>query len=234
MNGTVTYSVHKLDYRVRFSARRTLAITVHADGAIDVIAPKGTPRREVEVRIRKRARWILRQRLHFEQFRPRSPKRRYVGGETHLYLGRQYRLKLTRGKCDEVKVRGSFLDVTSPHHTTPSHVKRLVASWYREKAKAKLNERFDAIAPHLVRLGYTSSPPILRSMQRRWGSHNTTGRLLLNPDLIRAPTSCIDYVITHELIHVVHPNHGARFYELLDTLMPDWRSRKARLEKILS
>jgi predicted metal-dependent hydrolase len=75
---------------------------------------------------------------------------------------------------------------------------------------------------------------MLRSMSRRWGSYNGTGRVLLNPDLIRAPTACIDYVITHELVHIVHPNHGSKFYKLLETLMPDWLSHKARLERVLS
>jgi predicted metal-dependent hydrolase len=234
MNGTVTYSTHKLDYLLRFSNRGTMAITVYPNGAVEVIAPRGTTQREVEIRLRKRARWILRQRLHFEQFRPRSPARRYVGGETHLYLGRQYRLKLTRSMGEAVKLKGPYLWVASHSCNDPSRVGRLVMAWYREKANVRLKERFDVIAPRFTLLGYQPSPPILRSMPRRWGSYNSTGRVLLNPDLIRAPVPCIDYVITHELVHIVHPNHGPKFYELLEALMPDWLSRKARLEQILS
>src|ERR1700680_5053593 len=111
MRGFITYSVHRLEYRLRFSARRTIAITVHPDRSIDIVAPKGTPQEEAEVRLRKRARWVIRQLLHFDQFRPRSPKRRYVGGETHLYLGRQYRLKLIRATSEGVKLKGPFLTV---------------------------------------------------------------------------------------------------------------------------
>jgi predicted metal-dependent hydrolase len=70
-------------------------------------------------------------------------------------------------------------------------------------------------------------------MPRRWGSFSRTGRILLNPDLIRAPVACIDYVITHEMIHLIHPNHGPDFYDLLETLMPDWRVRKQKLERIM-
>jgi predicted metal-dependent hydrolase len=86
MHGTIAYSTHKLKYRVRFSARRTMAITVYPDGAIEIVAPKGSVSEDVEVRVRKRARWIVKQLLYFDQFRPRSKPRRYVGGETHLYL----------------------------------------------------------------------------------------------------------------------------------------------------
>ena len=128
MRGTIVYSVHKLDHTVQFSPRSTMAITVFPDSALRVIAPKGTSQDEVELRLRKRARWIIRQLMHFEQFRPRSSARRYVGGETHLYLGRQYRLKLRKGSLEEVKLKGAFLQVASPEHREPRVVKRLAAA----------------------------------------------------------------------------------------------------------
>jgi predicted metal-dependent hydrolase len=206
---------------------------VKPDCSIEITAPKGTSREDVERRLRRRARWVIRQFLHFEQFRPRSPKRRYVGGETHLYLGRQYRLKLIRDTSEGVKLKGAFLIVTTANRYAP-HVKRLVWAWYREKGDNRITERFHAIAPRFARLGCATPKLILRSMPRRWGSFSRSGRVLLNPDLIRAPVACIDYVITHELIHLVHPNHGPGFYELLETLMPDWRKRKHRLEQLLS
>jgi predicted metal-dependent hydrolase len=234
MRGTIFYSVHKLDYAVQFSARATMAISVFPDNAIRVIAPEGTSQEEVELRLRKRARWIIRQFMHFEQFRPRSPARRYVGGETHLYLGRQYRLKLHKNPKEEVKLKGAFLCVASPKHREPHVVKRLVSGWYREKGRVRIVDRFKVISARFVKLGCWPPSPIFRSMPRRWGSLSTNGKISLNPDLIRAPTMCIDYVITHELVHLIHPHHGQAFYELLGALMPDWRSRKERLEQILS
>jgi predicted metal-dependent hydrolase len=234
MRGTIFYSVHKLDYAVQFSARATMAITVYPDSAICVIAPKGTSQEEVELRLRRRARWVIRQLLHFEQFRPRSPERRYVGGETHLYLGRQYRLKLRKSGTEEVKLKGAFLHVASPEHREARAVGRLVSGWYRERGRARIADRFTIISERFVKMGCRPPLPIFRSMPRRWGSWSRSGRISLNPDLIRAPTACIDYVITHELVHLIHPHHGPAFYELLETLMPDWRSRKQRLERILS
>ena len=232
MRGSISYSVHKLDYRLRFSPRRTLAITVKPDRSIEITAPAGTSRDDVERRLRKRARWVIRQLLHFEQFRPRSPKRRYVGGETHLYLGRQYRLKIVRDAPEGVKLKGAFLTVAVSNKRS-SNVKRLVSVWYREKGEGRIIERFNAIAPRFVRLGCAPPKLTLRFMPRRWGSFTRGGRILLNPDLIRAPVRCIDYVITHELAHIIHPNHGAAFYDLLDALMPDWRRRKQRLERLM-
>jgi predicted metal-dependent hydrolase len=71
-------------------------------------------------------------------------------------------------------------------------------------------------------------------MKTRWGSHTPTGRIILTYDLVRASTPCIDYVVAHELAHAVHPNHGAAFLRLLDSVMPDWRYRKERLERLLA
>jgi predicted metal-dependent hydrolase len=211
-----------------------MAITVFPDGAIRVIAPRATSQEEVEKRLRKRARWLIRQLLHFEQFRPRAPERRYVGGETHLYLGRQYRLKLHKGVEEHIKLKGGLLHVTAPDHRDGRTIKRLVSGWYRDKARLRIKERFAVISTRFAKMGCRPSEPIVRTMPRRWGSWSRRGRITLNPDLIRAPTMCIDYVITHELAHLIHPHHGAAFYELLEALMPDWRKRKERLERILS
>jgi predicted metal-dependent hydrolase len=234
VHGTITYSTHQLKYRLRSSSRRTIGITVHPDGAIDVVAPKGADPKDVEARVRRRARWIVRQLSYFEQFRPRSKPRRYLGGETHLYLGRQYRLKIVRGDHDEVKVKSGLLLVALSNKPNSRRVKELVRSWYQDKAKARFLDRFKAIAPRFAQLGYPISPPVIRKMSRRWGSYSKSGKVLLNPDLIRAPTACIDYVITHELAHIVYPNHGAEFFKLIETMMPDWKKRKTRLELILS
>jgi predicted metal-dependent hydrolase len=234
MQGTIAYSAHIFNYTARYSDRATMAITVFPDGAIRVIAPRATSQEEVETRLRKRARWLIRQLFHFEQFRPRAPERRYVGGETHLYLGRQYRLKLHKGVQEEVKLKGGLLHITVPDHRRPRTVKRLVQGWYRDKGRARITERFAVISARFVKMGCQPPEPIFRTMPRRWGSWSRSGRITINPDLIRAPARCIDYVITHELVHLIHPHHGAAFYELLEALMPDWRSRKQRLERILS
>jgi predicted metal-dependent hydrolase len=234
MHGTISYSNHQLKYRLRFSARRTMAITVHPDGAVEVVAPRGVNLTEVEARVRKRARWIVRQRLFFDQFRPRSKPRRYVGGETHLFLGRQYRLKITKGDRKEVKLKGGCLVVTLDGRAYSRRVRELVRTWYQNRARALFLKRFEAIAPRFARLGCRISPPIIRRMSRRWGSYSKSGKILLNPDLVQAPSACVDYVIVHELAHIVHPNHGSKFFELIETMMPDWKERKRRLERSMA
>ena len=79
------------------------------------------------------------------------------------------------------------------------------------------------------------TPPLhLRRMPKRWGSWTRRGAIYLNPELVRAPRSCVDYVVTHELCHLVHGDHGKEFFALLRRVMPDWESRKGRLEVVMA
>jgi predicted metal-dependent hydrolase len=101
----------------------------------------------------------------------------------------------------------------------------------RRRASEVLRERYEAAAPIADRLRIPKPPLMICSMQKRWGSHTPGGRIILNTRLIAARRDCIDYVIAHELCHVVEPNHSARFFRLLRRFMPDWERRKEMLER---
>jgi predicted metal-dependent hydrolase len=94
-----------------------------------------------------------------------------------------------------------------------------------------LRERFDAAASVVAALDITQPGFQVLAMKKRWGSHTKSGRVLLNESLITARRECIDYVIVHELCHVVEPNHSHRFFRLLRRFMPDWERRKELLER---
>ena len=114
LRGSFTYGDHVVPYRAQFSARRTLSISVLPNGAVEVVAPLGTPEREIQSRLKRRAHWIARQPRYFSQFQPRTPERRFISGETHLYLGRQYRLKCTQGEAEKVTLHGGLLCIPMP------------------------------------------------------------------------------------------------------------------------
>jgi len=234
MRGSIAYAGQSVGYHARLSARKTLAISVHPDGSVEVVAPRGTDQRVIEQRLLRRASWVLRQRRYFEQFIPRTPERRYVGGETHLYLGRQYRLKVESGDEDRVRLTRGYFWITIAGKPSPERVHILLAGWYREHAESKIIERFEAVMKRFSRLVPRRPSLAIRPMRRRWGSYSGKGRITLNSDLIRAPLPCIDYVIVHELAHGRHPNHGRAFFDLLSQMMPDWEKRKLALERMLA
>ena len=97
----------------------------------------------------------------------------------------------------------------------------------------KFPERIRSLVPSFRRFGFGTPHLAVRRMARRWGSLSPTGQITLNSELIKAPTPCIDYVVAHELCHMVHDDHSAAFYNLLERVMPDWKARKDRLERVL-
>ena len=232
MVGTLTYGSATIRYEVRFLAsRQTLAIEVHPDSRVLVRAPVGCPEALIAERVHKRAGWISRQLAEFERYRPRTPARQYVNGESHLYLGRQYRLKLLSSDTQGVKLTRGRLLVSLPGEPDPGRVKALLHRWYLDRARVVFGEVLDASLLHFKGI----EPPrlIVRTMQSRWGSLSPAGTMTLNVNLVRGPRPCIEYVVTHELCHVQHRDHDARFFRLLGQIMPDWEQRKRRLEESL-
>lgn len=225
----------RIAYRVVRRARKTLEIAVEPDMSVVVAAPRDASVEAIEAKVRKRAGWIMRQQRYFAQFMPRMPERQFLPGETHRYLGRQYRLKVVPHVQQAVKMTRGHLVVQTHRPLSPETTRELVEAWYREKAQAKFAERIQA---NLERFhdGESRRPKglIVRQLKQRWGSMSPGARLMLNRRLIEAPLDAIDYVITHELCHVTEPHHGATFFELLAKVMPDWERRKQRLERAMA
>jgi predicted metal-dependent hydrolase len=217
--------------RLRRSGRRTLAISVLPDGTLELAAPRTASHRQILLKVEKRRPWISRQRRLFKEMNPGHPPRRYISGATHRYLGRQYRLKVLRSLPATVALRGALLRVNVMENDELK-VRKALEAWYRERARVQFTARLEKW--HQWCRARRLPIPRLRlvSMSKRWGSALSDGTIRLNPDLVRAPSICIDYVITHEICHLKHPNHGPAFWRLLDQLCPKWRKLKLRLERM--
>lgn len=231
----VAYGRHQIEFDVEFRDRKTLSIAVEPGGAVLVTAPIIGTMEGVKSKVHKRARWILAQQEYFGQFSPRTPPRRYVPGETHLYLGRQYRLGVDPVGPRRVRmVRGEIL-VSGVARDDWARIEKLVLGWYRERAEVQFGARLEINRARFANPDrHTPKSLNLRRMKARWGSMSTDGHLLLNPDLVRAPVDAIDYVIIHELCHLAVSGHTRRFYELQEQVLPDWAGRKQRLERMLA
>ncbi len=229
--GEVRYGSRTLTFSLIRCTRRTLGIEVHPDMSVHVIAPVKATLPSIEAKVLAKGRWLLKQFRHFEQFLPRTPPPDYVSGESHHYLGRRYMLKVRAAANRTVKLMGGELVVTLPDRHDRQEVRRLCTAWYRDHAERVFAHRLDGALP-LFKKHKLAKPPVrITRMAKRWGSCTTSGRILLNPDLILMPTRCIDYVIIHELCHLLHPYHDKKFYALQERVMPDWERWKERLER---
>jgi predicted metal-dependent hydrolase len=230
--GSLRFGEQPLNLLIVYGGHDNFRITVHPDLRVVVDAPFGKASDEIQARIKAKAAWIFRQLSYFEQYLPRSPDRRFISGETFRYLGRQYRLKVRLAHRNEVKLTGRFLFVSSPAPHRREAVKALVEEWYSKKAATTYENRLREFIEKNDHFGIRPPRIRVRKMKGRWGSCNGSNAILLNRELVKAPSYCIDYVIAHELCHLRHRDHGPKFQRLLSRMMPDWRDRKERLERL--
>lgn len=218
-----------ISYGLEYSERNTLAISVHPDLSVTVKAPINTELHAVREKVLKRAAWIQRQWREFELYLPKQPPRSFVNGETHRYLGRQYRLRAELGDTESAKCLRGYFKITLGSVPDPENVRRSLEKWYRERADRIFHERLQICLRRAARESIPEPKLRIQKMVNRWGSCSGKGRIILNLELIKTPIECIDYVITHELCHLKEKHHGPRFWRLLAKLMPDYERRRKRL-----
>lgn len=212
------------------SDRKTLGISVLPDQSIELAAPLDAKTDDILNRVHQRRSWINRQRRRFTQMNVVKPALKYCSGATHRYLGKQYRLKVCKSKEESVKLIGAFFLIHCQNDMEEA-VQNLVDDWFRTKAKKQFERRVRSWDSWCKKHDLRLPRMYLRKMSRRWGSSHRSGKIFLNPDLIRAPSLCVDYVITHEICHLMFPNHDRRFYKLLSEVFPNWKCVKLRLEQ---
>ncbi len=227
---SIDFGSRKITFELSYQDRKTLGIRVYPDCRVRVIAPYNTTEEILEAKLREKAPWIIKQQLEFLSYHPLTPPRKYVNGETHLYLGRQYKLRIEKSETNEVKLFRGRLLVLKKDNTS---AKSLLSEWYREKAFVHFAETLKKIIPLFKRFEIDEPELQIRLMATRWGSCTSQGKVILNPELIKAPKGSIEYVIIHELCHLVHHNHTRSFYALQEAIMPDWKKWKERLETSL-
>lgn len=210
--------------------RQDMSISVHPDLSVTVVAPENKPIQQVEAKVLSRAAWILRQQLRFRDLHPLPTPKRYVSGESHRYLGRQYRLRVSgNGEQERVLLRRPFLVVELRSRTGSDAVRRAIEKWLRLRAEEILPREVERFWARHASLRHLAVELRIRQMKTRWGSCSTSGVITLNPLLVHAALPCIEYVIAHEVCHRMVMNHGPRFTRLLDRLLPDWQARRRKL-----
>ncbi len=208
----------------------TVLIKVHPDCRVVVSAPDAVGDDEVLAAVKKRGRWIYTQLRDFRQQIEHIRPRRYISGESHYYLGKQYLLKVveTSDHVQGVKLLRGKLEVFVKD-SSADKVRALLTDWYKARAKVYFAGRLEVMLDQA--LWVKERPPLrILTMQTQWGSCSPNGRITLNPHLIKAPRDCVDYVILHELCHIAEHNHSERFYRLMKQVMPQWEKTKTQLD----
>ncbi|HMQ69732.1 MAG TPA: SprT family zinc-dependent metalloprotease [Ignavibacteria bacterium] len=231
MKDYIQFGSKKIKYQLEYSGRKSLGITVKPDLKVIVKAPENVLPEQIKEKLLKKAPWILKQQSFFLTYHPKTPPKKFIGGETHLYLGRQYILKILKSKEELVHINGNFLEVKTRDRT---RTRLLVTEWYLQNARIKFENISKRAIEKFKKYKVKPDSIVIRYMPTRWGSCTPKGKIILNPELIKAPRGCIEYVIVHELCHLVHLDHTQKFIDLQTKVMPDWEKWKMRLERILA
>ena len=227
----IQYGTKQITFSVANRKRKSIAVEVHPDTSVQIKAPLDCNIDVIKKVVSKRSKWIINQQKFFEQFLPETPKREYVIGETHYYLGRKYILKILKTDENKVKIKGSYLVI----HTTdnnPNKVKHLLTEWYYKRASKVFEKVYNEAFQKFNQYNLKKPDMQIKRMEKRWGSFTASGNMLINPELIKAPSVCIEYVMVHELCHLIERNHSKKFYNLLQKIEPDWQRWKLKLEKL--
>lgn len=230
---TITAEGREIPYTLERKQVRNLNLRVRKDGSVWVSANAAVPCGEIDVFVAGKAPYILKalDRFHeMAQYRP-QPKQ-YVSGETFIVLGRGLRLQVTQAAKDAVSADGVYihLDVQDLHDMEKK--RRIVSRFLDQQCRMVFGDVMDALYPSFRKYGVQRPTLRIRDMETRWGSCLAKkGIITLNKRLLEAPRHCIEYVVMHELCHLIHPNHSRPFYAFLTMLMPDWKERKQFLDK---
>jgi predicted metal-dependent hydrolase len=229
----ISFPEGALRYELRWTARRrTIGIAVEPDRRVIVMAPRSATQERVATLVRRRVHWIRRQWGRIDALPPPALPRCWVSGETHRYLGRQFRLKVSRADVAAVKLQGGFFMISAPEPKDAKCVRALMEDWYRRHAEAILPARVERALRSTTWLEVDAPNIRIGVLRTRWGSASRTGRITFNVDLVKAPLPCVDYVVAHELVHLRIPNHSPAFWRMLSRVMPDWRKGRERLRRV--
>ena len=156
-------------------------------------------------------------------------QREFVSGESVLYIGRHYRLKVHPNETGKAKLRGGWLHVPAPGYAQQTaHVRDALISWLRRHAGERLPER---VAAWRTRAGLGMPRVVIADQQKRWGSYDRNGTIRLNWRIIQAPMRLVDYVVVHELVRLRHRGHGRDYWQAFGKVMPDYERRREELRR---
>ena len=225
--------IGELDIHLTRKDIKNLHISVMPpDGQVRVSAPDAMTDTAIRMAVIHRIPWIRRQQAAFAK-QERQSTREMVNGETHYLWGRRYRLEvieLDDLKSQTVKLKSGKLILTVNKGLSDEVKIKLLSEYYRGRLKARAPDLIDKWSK---KTGVTISDWQIQKMKTKWGSCNIEeGNIRLNLDLAKKPLPCLEYIILHELLHFKERQHNDRFKALLDTYMPDWRSRRDLLNQM--
>jgi len=224
---------HNIEFRIVYSKRRTLGISVLPDSAVIVRAPYRASLKTISRIVSEKAAWIIKHRDSYRQKGSRKLNGSFTAGEKQLFRGRDCLLQITPSKKPFVNFNIDTIEVGTDQTDDKQAIRRLLYKGYKKEASKIFPEILGMMLKIHETQTFKPAGLVIRSMKSRWGSCSKKGIITLSTELIKLPDMYIEYVIIHELCHLKHHNHGKEYYNLLAELFPEWKKVRKDLREYI-
>ncbi|QDU94105.1 M48 family metallopeptidase [Lignipirellula cremea] len=211
-----------IEYTLQRSNRKTASIYIERDGQVSVYVPEDLSNAQLEELLESKRKWIYRNQAEWADLNATRVQREYVNGEGFLYLGRTYRLKLVEDQANPLMLKDGLFCLRSNNGAVPD-ADAVFKEFYREKAIGRIPER---VIFFENRMGVESKAVKVMDLKNRWASCSPGGNVNFHWKCMMAPPTVLDYIVVHELAHLIHANHTDAFWNEVDKIMPDYGDRK--------
>lgn len=229
-----TYNIGNIEFRLIYSQRRTLGISILPDSTVIVRVPYRTSTKSINRLVQEKSGWIIKHRDNYREIDKSKLNRLYVSGETHLFRGKESVLNIEKSNKSFVRFSDGTIELGLNNTEDTTMIKWLLYKGYKDEASIVFPDIFNKILKQYESQVFKPAGLVIRTMKRRWGSCSGKGIITLSTELIKLPDLFIEYVIIHELCHLKHHNHGAGYYELLSKLFPNWKTVRKELKRYIS
>ncbi len=227
------FQFEDLEYRVVYSRRRTIGISVHPDSKVFVRVPYLTSMKTITRIVNEKYEWAIKHRDNYRNLDNNNFKRSYEDGEHHLFMGKELVLKIERSARSYVRFQDSIIEIGIDKNYGSEIIRKILYEGYKIKAGKHFPVVMSKVLSEHQHQGFKPSSLVIRTMKRRWGSCSNKGVITLSTELIKLSDLYIEYVILHELCHLKHHNHGPLFYNLLSEVFPDWKRVRKELRRYI-
>lgn len=227
------HKIEDIEFKVIYSRRRTIGISILPDSSVIVRVPYLTSFKTIDRIVNDKYRWVVKHRDNYRKLDNNSQRKSYISGEKHLFRGSESELKLEKSAKAYIRFQDHTIELGTEKTEDQAAIKKLLYKGYKNEALKVFPELMSKVLLRHENQDFKPAGLVIRTMKRRWGSCSNKGIITLSTELVKLDDLYIEYVITHELCHLKHHNHGPRFYELLSELFPDWKSARKELKKYI-
>jgi predicted metal-dependent hydrolase len=220
------HQIEDIEFKVVYSRRRSLGISVLLDASVIVRVPNRTSFKTISRIVREKYRWIIKHRDNYRKKEKTNKYNSYQNGDIHLFRGIESVLKIEYSGKPYIRFSDHIIEMGLKEKDDPVAIKKLLYKGYKEEAQTVFPDFMNRALEKCACQAFNPTGLIIRTMKRRWGSCSNKGMITLSTELIKLPDLYLEYVIIHELCHLKHHNHGSGYYKLLSELFPDWKAAR--------